>query len=63
MLGETQEAVLRALEEHEKWHERCGWVWNSASGTRRILESLYKRKLVRRRPGPHGVTYYPIRRK
>jgi hypothetical protein len=62
-LGERQEAVLRSLREYGRWHQRCGWVWDSASGTERILETLIRRGLVRKRKCKVGFStltvYYP----
>lgn len=48
-LGDNQKSVLRALARHGSWHEGCGWTWNGAYGTRRIMEALRKRGLVTRR--------------
>ena len=45
-LGETQRSVLRALAEHGQWHVMCGWMWDTTSGTIRVLESLVRRGLV-----------------
>lgn len=46
-LGETQKDVLRSLRNHRGfWYEGCGWLWNTISGTTKIMESLYKRGLV-----------------
>lgn len=63
-LGATQLSVLSALKHHGKWPG--GWVWDTDSGTERVLESLWLRELVRREPVAHpktGVTtgfiYYP----
>ena len=45
-LGETQFLVLRALREHGSWYPACGWIWDTYSGTKRVLDSLVKRGLV-----------------
>ena len=45
-LGKTQVHVLRTLKNHESWSRWSGWVWDTQSGTRRVLESLVKRGLV-----------------
>lgn len=45
-LGENQQAVLRALHEHREWPS--SWVWDNPSGTRKILESLVNRGLVKK---------------
>lgn len=55
-LGRVQEAVLRSLTVHGGWHDGCGWVWDTPSGTIRVLETLVKRGLVTktRRPNDNG---------
>lgn len=45
-LGETQKQMLIALEEHGSWKRGCGWLWDTPSGTERILNSLVARGLV-----------------
>jgi len=47
-LGHVQRDLLLALYEHGKWvdHPRTGWVWNTISGTRKILNTLVDRSLV-----------------
>lgn len=45
-LGDTQQAVLRALHQHQRWYAGCGWVWDTPSGTERLLQSLERRGLV-----------------
>lgn len=45
-LGVVQESVLRCLLEHEGWGPQCGWIWNSASGTEKIIRTLVTRGLV-----------------
>jgi DNA-binding IclR family transcriptional regulator len=50
VLGETQADVLDSLKRHGQWYERCGWVWDTPSGTRRVLESLVRRGLVTKGP-------------
>lgn len=52
-LGETQKSVLRSLQEHGKWPGR--WVWDSNSGTERVLESLRLRCLVDLNDGVYTV--------
>lgn len=46
-LGDNQRHLLRMLHDHGEWNNRCGWLWNSQSGTVRILDSLIARGLVR----------------
>lgn len=58
-LGSTQKSILQALREHGSWHNRgfgCGWVWDSRSGTQKVLESLVRRGLVVK---DHEGTYTP----
>jgi hypothetical protein len=43
-LGVNQIEVLRCLDDHGSWPG--GWIWGSASLTRRILDSLARRGLV-----------------
>jgi hypothetical protein len=38
--------MLELLDEHELWHPRAGWIWNTDGGTIRLLETLVKRGLV-----------------
>ena len=45
-LGEVQTHVLQCLKEHGSWSVMAGWVWNTQSNTKRILDSLVKRGLV-----------------
>jgi hypothetical protein len=46
-LGETQQYMLRALREHGWWaRNRCGWIWNTTSGTIKLLEALRAHWLV-----------------
>jgi DNA-binding PadR family transcriptional regulator len=45
-LGKSQLAVLRSLYEHNGWYSGCGWIWNTYSGTRRIIHTLVKIGLV-----------------
>lgn len=43
-LGVNQLEVLRSLDDHGGWPG--GWIWGSASLTRKILNSLARRGLV-----------------
>lgn len=45
-LGVNQQGVLRSLREHGPYRPGCGWLWDTPSGTVRILESLVRRGLV-----------------
>ena len=48
-LGKNQLQVLDALIKHGNWHKykMCGWVWDNVSNTKRILDSLVDKELVR----------------
>ncbi len=52
--GEVQQSVLKSLD-RGPWHEHCGWLWDTPSGTRRILNSLVKRGLVVHETLPSGT--------
>lgn len=49
-LGDKQKGILASLVYHKSWHRsfRCGWVWDTPSGTIKLLESLIKRGLVKK---------------
>lgn len=59
-LGEVQRHVLKnLLNENRSWYPypgewsgRCGWIWNTYSGTIKILEGLVKRGLVEETTDP-----------
>lgn len=55
-LGENQLSVLKSLD-RGPWHERCGWLWDTPSGTRKILDSLVKRGLVAKEQTPKGTEW------
>lgn len=59
-LGETQKAVLHALSQHQRWYPGCGWVWDTPSGTERILRGLERRGLVQTRAVQEGRRCYAI---
>jgi hypothetical protein len=40
-LGERQRICLQSLRRHGHWPG--GWLWDNASGTKRILDSLVKK--------------------
>jgi hypothetical protein len=52
-LGKNQLGCLRALGRHGYWASGwgSGWTWHSDSETRRILDSLVRRGLVRHECG------------
>jgi hypothetical protein len=47
-LGENQLSVLRSMLEWGGWERMCGWVWDTPSGTEKILVSLERHGLVKR---------------
>jgi len=60
-LGTKQRDVLDSLKQHGSWYAGCGWLWDTTSGTRRVMESLVKRGLVAKTSGPGRITYRPTR--
>jgi hypothetical protein len=62
-LGKTQKSVLRCLREHGSWHVGCGWLWDTYSGTARVMDSLVKRGLATVEHGGtyHRAIYYPVK--
>jgi hypothetical protein len=47
-LGEIQRAVIKAMRSHGgTWSEDAGWLWDTISNTRRVMESLLRRGVVR----------------
>jgi hypothetical protein len=56
-LGKIQSKVLASLIRHKGWQERCGWIYNTPSGTKKQLDSLVKRGFVRCEDG----FYTPIK--
>jgi hypothetical protein len=46
-LGSLQRNVLSSLIEYKGWQVRCGWVWDTQSNTKKILDSLVTRGFVR----------------
>lgn len=55
-LGETQRDMLRSLVTHGGWRPGCGWLWDTVSNTKRILESLCKRGLAVNIGGNYTIT-------
>lgn len=41
-LGSVQSDVLAALELHGSWSRHCGWLWDTASNTLRVMNSLVR---------------------
>lgn len=46
-IGVNQDLMLSALARNREWHHGCGWCLESNTATRRILDTLKKRGLVR----------------
>lgn len=46
MLGKNQRDMLASMQRHVCWFEGCGWLWDTPSGTRRILDGLVRRGLA-----------------
>ncbi len=64
-LGVTQKYVLESLQRHGEWYPQCGWMWDTFSGTVKIMESLVKRGLVssrtaRLRPASPSFVIYTL---
>lgn len=54
-VGKVQEGVLAALVEHTLWYGDgvgCGWTWGNDYQTKKVLDTLVKRKLVATRAEP-----------
>lgn len=45
-LGKRQIGVLKGLAKHGGWHDGCGWLWGTPSGTERLCRSLVSRGLA-----------------
>jgi DNA-binding PadR family transcriptional regulator len=45
-LGDNQRSVLNCLKRHGYYRRGGAWIWNSHSGTEKILDSLVRRGLV-----------------
>jgi hypothetical protein len=52
-LGPVQRDVLAALVKHGSWPS--AWVWDTTSGTVRVLDTLVKRGLAAHDPEAYGV--------
>ncbi|USC17073.1 hypothetical protein [Rhodococcus sp. 11-3] len=58
-LGDRQRSVLEALLDHGQWYAGCGWVWDTVSGTDRVMRSLVRRGLAEQTTGGGYVRYMP----
>ena len=49
-LGARQYSVLKSMADSRsgQWFAGCGWIWDTNTGTQKILESLERRGLVER---------------
>jgi hypothetical protein len=46
-LGNVQKAVISAMRRHGgTWSEGAGWIWDTVSNTRSIMEALARRGIV-----------------
>ncbi len=56
-LGCNQKGVMDALRDHGPWQKiyPCGWIWDTRSGTIKILDSLVKRGLVVEKAGRYSL--------
>lgn len=61
-LGLIQQEVYAALKRHGSWAPGCGWLWDTYSGTRRVLDSLVRRGYATSTKGQGGdkILYRPI---
>ena len=62
-LGKTQLYMMESLKESGSWSTGdCGWLWDTPSGTIRILESLVKRDLVEKQETDRFNTTYTLKK-
>lgn len=60
-LGDTQKTVLALMKQHGGyWYLGCGWLWDTPSGTDKILKSLVKRGLATFSTNAQGVQRYDL---
>jgi hypothetical protein len=57
-LGEKQEKVLASLRRHKSWSVKGGWIWDTPSGTKKILDSLVARGFAKIVSGENGEDKY-----
>ncbi len=57
-LGVNQRGVLSSLREHGSWNYNAlnGWLWDTPSNTKKILDTLVKRDLVHEEQGVYTPT-------
>lgn len=62
-LGEVQKQVLSSLEHFGSWYSGfgCGWMWDTPSGTKRIMDSLVKKGVARVVKTNNKTIYYPVK--
>jgi hypothetical protein len=61
-LGRVQQDVYAALKLHGSWSLGCGWLWDTYSGTRRVMDSLVRAGYATSTEGQGGsrIFYRPI---
>lgn len=51
--GKIEIDILKSLVKHGIWYRRCGWLWDTHSGTERRLKRLAEKGAVQvTLPGP-----------
>jgi len=46
-LGKNQVAILQSLRRHGYWQKNAGWIWDTKSGTQKLMDGLVARGLVK----------------
>lgn len=61
-LGRIQQAVYAALRNHGSWSPECGWLWDTYSGTQRVMNTLVRAGYATSTEGQGGsrILYHPI---
>jgi hypothetical protein len=61
-LGRVQQDVYAALKLHGSWSLGCGWLWDTYSGTQRVMDSLVRAGYATSTEGQGGsrIFYRPI---
>lgn len=54
-LGSTQRSVLQSLADHNGWYAGCGWYWDTAQGTSKILNGLANHGVVMVSDGAYRI--------
>jgi len=60
-LGDKQRGLLKSLVYHKRWFHsyKCGWLWDTPSGTVKILEALVTRGFVKKHEEGSHTVYTP----